>query len=58
MILNEAVTLLGYKVDERGLQKYQRQIENQRKEALKLLATHQKAEAAKVKAAENTARAN
>lgn len=58
MILNEAVTLLGYKVDERGLQKYQRQIENQRKEALKLLATHQKAEAAKVKAAENTAKAN
>jgi len=58
MILNEAVTLLGYKVDERGLQKYQRQIENQRKEALKLLATHQKAEAAKVKAAENTAKAS
>jgi len=43
MILNEAVTLLGYKVDERELKKYQQQIDKQQREALKLLSTREKA---------------
>ena len=60
MILNEAVTLLGYKVDERELARYQRQLRQQEAEALKLLnqreQRHFKAEQAKLKEAERTAR--
>jgi flagellar biosynthesis GTPase FlhF len=60
MILNEAVTLLGYKVDERELRRYQQQLRQQEKEALKLLRdrekNHAKAEADKLRALERSAR--